>query len=115
MRERDRDASAVLRSAIAALENAEAVPTPDARPRTTSAEVATAALGVGSTETVRLVLDAATERALLAGEVAALREAHRVYVAAGDDDRARSAAAGARLLQDVLRDVVDGPVGGQGA
>ncbi|GAA2743136.1 hypothetical protein GCM10009868_15730 [Terrabacter aerolatus] len=66
MRERDRTAVSVLRTAVAAIENAEAVPTD------------------GRTVTA--------------------------YAAAGDGERARSAAVGAALLRSVLAEV-DG-VGG---
>jgi hypothetical protein len=102
MRERDRDATAVLRSAVAALENAEAVSVTDAPVSASSPDVAGAALGVGATEAQRRVLDAAQERSVLEAEVQALRDAEQAYAAAGDTVRATMAAAGIGLLRGVL-------------
>ncbi len=107
MRERDREATAVLRSAVAAIENAEAVPVVDlptstTSASTTSAEVAGSALGVGAAEAARRDLDAAAERAVVLAEVAALVEAEQVYAAAGDATRAQSASAGVAVLESVL-------------
>lgn len=105
MRDRDRTTVSVLRSAVAAIENAEAVPAGDGRAGTASADVAGAALGLGATEAERRRLDDATERSVVAAEVQSLVEAEIAYAAAGDSDRARSAAAGAALLRSVLEDV----------
>ena len=112
MRERDREATAVLRSAVAAIENAEAVsvddlPASTTSASTTSADVAGSALGVGAAEADRRDLDAAAERAVLLSEVAALVEAERVYAAAGDARRAQSASAGVAVLEGVLEVVLD--------
>ena len=112
MRERDREATAVLRSAVAAIENAEAVsvddlPASTTSASTTSADVAGSALGVGAAEADRRDLDAAAERAVLLSEVAALVEAERVYAAAGDARRAQSASAGVAVLEGVLDVVLD--------
>jgi len=108
MRERDREATAVLRNAVAAIENAEAVPVADATPAaSTSAAVAGSALGVGATEAARRDLDVATERAVVVAEVAALVEAERAYAAAGETSRARSASAGAAILEAVLSETGD--------
>ena len=104
MRQRDREATAVLRSAIAAIENAEAVPAPASDASTGTGRVAGSALGVGATEAERRVLDAATERSIVVAEAASLHEAQRAYAAAGDSSRARSASAGAALLHTVLDD-----------
>ena len=112
MRDRDRQTTAVLRSAVAAIENAEAVPVVDlpvstTSASTTSAEVAGSALGVGASEAPRRDLDAAAERAVVLAEVAALVEAERTYAAAGDATRAHSASAGIAVLQSVLASVVE--------
>ena len=107
MRERDRAATSALRSAVAAIENAEAVPVVDRPLFATSADVAGAALGVGAAEAERLVLDATDERAVVAAEVAALVEAEGAYAAVGDSERASAAAAGAAMLRDVLAQVTD--------
>lgn len=109
MRERDRAAVSALRNAVAAIENAEAVPT-EARSVTTSAEVAGAAVGLGVTEAERRRLDHGAERSMVAAEVSSLVEAETAYAAAGDGERARSAAAGAALLRSVLAEV-DGAEG----
>ena len=114
MRARDRETTAVLRSAVAAIENAEAVPVVDlptstTPAATTSAEVAGSALGVGAAEAARRHLDAAAERAVVLAEVAALVEAEQVYAAAGDATRARSASSGVAVLESVLREASDGP------
>ena len=107
MRQRDREATAVLRSAIAAIENAEAVPVPATQAplgtsSTTSARFAGSAIGICATEAERRVLDAATERAVVLLEVACLSEAEQAYAAAGDSSRAQAASAGAALLHAVL-------------
>ncbi|WP_404391868.1 hypothetical protein [Humibacillus xanthopallidus] len=112
MRERDREVVAVLRNAVAAIENAEAVPVVDLPTRTTSAattsaEVAGSALGVGAAEADRRDLDTAAERNVVLAEVAALIEAEQVYAAAGDTSRARSASAGVAVLEAVLEVVID--------
>jgi hypothetical protein len=105
MRERDRAATSALRSAVAAIENAEAVPVVDRPTVATSADVAGAALGIGAAEAERLVLDATDERRVVAAELVALAEAEAAYAAAGDTERATAASAGARVLRDVLDDV----------
>jgi uncharacterized protein YqeY len=112
MRERDREATAVLRSAVAAIENAEAVPVVDlptstASAATTSAAVAGSALGVGAAEADRRDLDDAAERAVVRAEVGALVEAEQVYAAAGDTGRAQAASAGIAVLEGVLEAFLD--------
>ncbi|KRF43067.1 hypothetical protein ASH01_14690 [Terrabacter sp. Soil811] len=102
MRERDRAAASVLRTAVAAIENAEALPVDDGRTVATSADVAGAAVGLGVTEAERRRLDDATERSLVAAEVRSLVEAGAAYASAGDRERARDAAAGVALLRAVL-------------
>ena len=102
MRERDRAAASVLHTAVAAIENAEAVPVDDGRTVATSADVAGAAVGLGVTEAERRRLDDATERSLVVAEVRSLVEAEAAYAAAGDRGRARDAAAGVALLRAVL-------------
>ena len=118
MRDRDRHAVGVLRSAVAAIENAEAVAVDDGPTVTSSATssatssvaVAGAPVGLGVTEAERRPLDDASERSLVLAEVQALLEAETDYAAAGESERARSAAAGASLLTAVL-DEVRGDVG----
>ncbi|HET8987276.1 MAG TPA: hypothetical protein VFN43_02100 [Humibacillus sp.] len=110
MRARDRGAIAVLRNAVAAIENAEAVPVAEVSTSATTsgATFAGSTLGVGATEARRRVLDDASERALVVAEVAALVEAEQAYAAAGDPTRARSASDGVAVLKAVLSDTGDG-------
>ena len=114
MRDRDRHAVGVLRSAVAAIENAEAVAVDDGPTVTSSATSSVAVAGapvrLGVTEAERRPLDDASERSLVVAEVQALLEAETEYAAAGESERARSAAAGASLLTAVL-DEVRGDVG----
>lgn len=86
---RDRDAAAVsaLRTAIAAVENAEAVPIPAAG---------------SATEVDRRVLTAEEERRLVGAEAADLRVAERDHRSRGDGPRATVAADGAQVLEQVL-------------
>lgn len=69
MKARDRDALAALRTAIAAIDNAEAVPAPDAARPTTSAHIAGARSGLGSAEAARRELSASELRDILRGQV----------------------------------------------
>lgn len=95
---RDRDAGTVsaLRTAIAALENAEAVPAPQ-RP---AGALEDAPLGVGASEARRRVLDEADELAVLDAEIEAHREAERAYAEVAPD-RAEAARRAARTLTDL--------------
>lgn len=102
LRERDRAAAATLRSAIAALDNAEAVPTGDGRGPVTSAHVAGAAIGVGAAEADRLLLTDGDEREIVGDEIRGLIEAERLYAVAGEAVRASEAGRAAALLDDVL-------------
>ncbi|WP_244929467.1 hypothetical protein [Nocardioides sp. W7] len=99
--DRDRAGAAALRSAIAALENAEAVPVASgaAGPAEVSSEhVAGAAAGLGAAEAERRVLDDAEERAIVARERAELLDAAASYDAAGDPVAAVAARRAADLL-----------------
>ena len=69
MKARDRDALAALRTAIAAIDNAEAFPAPDAALPTTSAHIAGARSGLGSAEAARRELSASELRDILRGQV----------------------------------------------
>lgn len=102
LRERDRAGAATMRSAIGALENAEAVPTTGDLASTTSSHVAGAAVGLGAAEAERRLLTDADERAIVGDEIDALRAAADEYTRAGAADRAAEARAAAQLLDDVL-------------
>ena len=102
LRERDQPTAAAIRSAIAALENAEAVPTSQGAVAATSTHVAGAAIGVGAAEAERLALDEATESAILRAEVDSLIEAAREYEWLGRGERAAEARAAADELSTVV-------------
>lgn len=115
MRERDRATVATLRSAVAALENAEAVPVDELRAGgaggagalgASSEHVAGAAIGVGAAEAERLVLDDDAESAIVRAEVATLHEAAEAYEAAGHADRAAEARISAATLTEVVHSVL---------
>lgn len=65
MKERDRDTASVLRTALAALNNAEAVAAPANGHREAGAHVAGASGGVGSTEASRRVITGDQARQIL--------------------------------------------------
>jgi hypothetical protein len=106
MRRRDTAVVSVLRSASAALANAQARPyddTPSSASRDT-AHIAGATAGLRSTEVPRVVLDEPDQRAILADEASQL---------AGHVDRLTRVcrldeADGARRGLKVLRDLIDG-------
>lgn len=109
MRERDRDTAMVMRSAIAALENAEAVPVPADRGTapgvgmaSASRHVAGAVSGIRAAEAERLLLDEVTEAEILRREVASLMEAAQQYEDGGRNERAGQARAAARELASVV-------------
>jgi uncharacterized protein YqeY len=70
MKARDSDAVAALRTAIAAIDNAEAVDRPDGATATTSEHFAGAHLGVGSTEVARRNLTIDDVHAILQEQMA---------------------------------------------
>ena len=107
LRERDKPIASAMRSAIAALENAEAVPASQGVVPATSSHVAGAAVGVGAAEAERLALDEATESAILRAEVDGLLDAAREYESLGHGDRA----AEARTAADELSVVVHNALG----
>jgi uncharacterized protein YqeY len=94
---RDRDAEKVstIRTALAALENAEAVP---AHGRAGGA-LEQAPVGVGATEAARRVLSDAEEQAVLDAEIASLEQARRAYA----DSVPERAAAASRAEQTLTR------------
>lgn len=96
---RDAAAVAALRSALAAIDNAEAVPPPaSSGPPALNAHVAGTAGGLGAGEAARAELTEARMREIVAGEVAERREAAETYEARGR----REAAAALRAEAEVL-------------
>jgi uncharacterized protein YqeY len=105
-RERDAELAGALRTAIAAIENAEAVPTssPAAAAVPTSEHVAGGVAGVGTGEAERRLLDEEDERGIVRAEAADLRSAARQYAAAGRSAEAAAAERVAGLLDEMLAD-----------
>jgi uncharacterized protein YqeY len=95
--DRDRAGASALRSAISALENAEAVE-PGADLAVASEHVAGAAAGIGAAEAERRKLDDAEERAILARERTELLDAATAYDDAGRPDDAADLRRAADLL-----------------
>ena len=93
LKNRDRTAVAALRSALAAIANAEAQPEREQAPAAEGgAHVAGAAIGVGAAEVERRALSAAEQRAIVAGEIRERVEAASQYERLGRDadaDRVR--------------------------
>ncbi|MFF0728549.1 hypothetical protein [Streptomyces sp. NPDC004134] len=89
MKARDREVVSALRTALAAIDNAEAVEAPAAAPADQGSEhVAGARSGVGSAEAVRRVLSAEDVRALLREQITERRTEAGGYETAGRADAA---------------------------
>lgn len=102
VRERDQVTSAAVRSALAAIANAEAV-RPDSRPSaTTSPHFAGAAAGLGAAEVPRLLLTEAEVIDVVSAEIAERQRAADQYAAAGHADRAARLRSEAEVLLAVL-------------
>ena len=101
MKRRDNAAVVGVRSAMAAVANAEAVDISDA-PQTGAIE--TSPLGVGSTEVARRVLTHADVHTILDTEVAERERAAKGYAARGDQDRADRLRAEAAAIRDAVTD-----------
>jgi hypothetical protein len=99
LRGRDRQSAGVIRSVLAALENAEAQPaTSRETPVATSEHIA----GVGAGEAPRRPLSADEERAVVEREVAELRSASATLAAAGRHERATELTHMAGTVEDIL-------------
>ena len=98
LKARDTEALAALRTAVAAIDNAEAIATTDTHRPVTSADIAGASSGVGSTEAVRRSLSSGELRGLVRGQITEYaREADR-YDALGQPDAAQRLRRRARIL-----------------
>jgi hypothetical protein len=98
LKAREPDAVAALRTAIAAIDNAEAVAAPDTSPAGAGGRIAGARDGVGSTEATRRTLGVDQVRAILRDQIdEATREADR-YDALGQDGAAQRLRRQARVL-----------------
>lgn len=98
MKARDAAAVAALRSALAAIDNAEAVSVTEAPPTTTEGPIAKAAVGLGAGEGVRRDLDEAQMVAIVAAEVAERRAVAVEYDRSGAAERAARLRAEADVL-----------------
>jgi hypothetical protein len=103
MRTGDRQTVGAVRSVLAALENAEAVPaTSHATPLTQSEHVAGAAVGLGAAEAPRRVLSDTDERAVVEREVAELRQSAALLAEAGKAERSLELLGVAEAVEAVL-------------
>jgi uncharacterized protein len=103
MRARDKIAVSALRSALAALDNAEAV-AGETPTETSSAHVAGAVVGLGAAEVARRELSAADIAAVLEQEIAERLDAADQAVHHGQHEHAERLRAEAQILQPYLAD-----------
>ncbi|HEY7277778.1 MAG TPA: hypothetical protein VH594_17535 [Trebonia sp.] len=103
MKARQPDAVAALRAAIAAIDNAEAVPAPEARQAATSSHIAGARAGLGAAEAARRDLSDSDQRALLRDQITGYTSEADRYEALGQPDAAARLRAQAHLLSAYLR------------
>ncbi|MEU2942440.1 GatB/YqeY domain-containing protein [Nocardiopsis alba] len=102
MRERRRETVSALRTALAALDNAEAAPAPETPSTTVNEHVAGSRSGVGSTEAPRRVLSADRVRALLNEQIEERTVEADRYEAHGRHDAARRLRTEADALRPYL-------------
>ena len=103
MKARDSDARSALRTAIAAIDNAEAVAAPSTEAPVTSAHVAGTRSGAGSTEAARKQLGGNEVRDILRGQVAEHASEADRYDALGQADAAERLRRQARTLEAYLQ------------
>lgn len=106
MKAREPDAVSALRTAIAAIDNAEAVPPPDESPATTSGHIAGARAGVGAAEANRRNLSLSQQQAILRDQITAYKAEADRYDALGQQDAATRLRTQARLLSAYLHEPV---------
>lgn len=103
MRSKDRAAVAALRSALGAIDNAEAVPAPPP-PGPGETPIAGAVAGVGATEAARRRLTESDIAGIVEAEIADLRAGADDYDRLGRPDRAAELRAGADALEGAVGD-----------
>jgi len=103
MKAREPDAVAALRAAIAAIDNAEAVPAPEARQAATSSHIAGARAGLGAAEAARRDLSDSDQRAVLREQITGYTTEADRYEALGQPAAAARLRAQAHLLSAYLR------------
>ncbi|ONH28723.1 hypothetical protein [Pseudofrankia asymbiotica] len=104
MKARNRDAVTALRTAIAAIDNAEAVDAPGHGQSSAGEHVAGARAGVGATEAVRRDLDANTVGAILRAQVGERIAVAERYDAHGQTDAAGRLRREAEALMKYVRE-----------
>jgi hypothetical protein len=102
MKARELDAVSALRTAIAAIDNAEAVPAPEQDPATTSGHIAGARAGIGAAEAARRDLSGGQQRAILRDQITGYTAEADRYEALGRPDAAARLRAQASLLSAYL-------------
>lgn len=103
MRTRDRPTTAVMRSVLATLQNAEAVPVEPTQTLVSLSEhVAGAAGGLGASEAPRRTLLPAEEHSLVEREVAELRLSSAALIEAGRQDKSAELLTAAERVEEVL-------------
>ena len=102
MKARQPDAVAALRAAIAAIDNAEAVPAPEARQAATSSHIAGARAGLGAAEAARRDLSDSDQRAVLREQITGYTTEADRYEALGQPAAAACLRAQAHLLSAYL-------------
>lgn len=101
MRDRDTRAVAALRSALGAIDNAEAIPVESAT-QADGSPIAGASVGLGSTEAARHELTLEDIQTLLAAEIEERQQAAIEIARAGHQDRADDLQREVSVLQVVL-------------
>jgi len=102
MKAREPDAVAALRAAIAAIDNAEAIPAPEARQAATSSHIAGARAGLGAAEAARRDLSDSDQRAVLREQITGYTTEADRYEALGQPAAAARLRAQAHLLSAYL-------------
>jgi uncharacterized protein YqeY len=103
MKAREPDAVAALRTAIAAIDNAEAVPAPEARQTATSSHIAGARPGLGAAEAARLDLSDREQQAILREQITGYTTEAERYETLGQPDAANRLRTRASVLSAYLR------------
>jgi uncharacterized protein len=103
MKAREPDAVAALRTAIAAIDNAEAVPAPEASQAATSSHIAGARAGLGAAEAARLDLSDREQQAILRDQITGYTTEADRYEALGQPDAANRLRTQASVLSAYLR------------
>jgi uncharacterized protein YqeY len=102
MKARQPDAVVALRTAIAAIDNAEAVPAPEASQAATSSHIAGARAGLGAAEAARRDLSDSEQQAILRDQITGYTTEADRYEALGQPDAAHRLRTQASVLSAYL-------------